>query len=163
MDISEIIYPLSSPLSTAIDEHWSCSQLFTITEMWIWTFVYSILWTMLSFSLGKWSESLRSGMAGLFDLNCALIHILINSELNSQFLCQYSGSTLKSWNVVFPLPPSQGICPKLCTFCQLPQAVMIQQALPFTLLCSQWHQNSADSVSAPNELRQSHRAAIKLP
>lgn len=44
----------------------------------------SILWTMLSFSLGKWSESLRSGMTGLFGLNCALIHILISSELNSQ-------------------------------------------------------------------------------
>lgn len=81
----------------------------------------SILWKMLSFSLGKWSESLRSGMVGLFGLfnffrklNCALIHIFISSELNLQFLYNFANIQAALWKagMLFSLSlPPKGDAP----------------------------------------------------
>lgn len=168
MDISEIIYPLPSPLSTAPDGHWSCSQFFTIIKMWIWTFMYKYFMdNVKALSLGKWSERLRSGMAGLFGLfnffrklNCALIHILISSELNIQFLYNSANIQAALWKagMLFFL----SICPKLCTFSQLRQAVMMVQQVTlhsslfsvvskpcWSCQCFEWGETVSPSGSPP--------------
>lgn len=123
---------------------------------------------MLSFSLGKWSASLRNGMTGWFslfnffrNLNCAPIHILISSELNIQFLYNLANIQAAPWKAgmlfFLSLPPKG-----YASSCAPPPNCDKQwwySKLPVTLPCSQWHPNQADPVSAPNEVRQSHPQA----
>lgn len=108
---------------------------------------------MLSFSLGKWSENLRSGMAGWFslfnffrNLNCAPIHILISSELNIQFLYNLANiqAALRKAGMLFflSLPPkgyASSCAPPLNRDKQ-----WWHSKSPFTLPCFQWHPNHAD-------------------